>query len=186
MPFDFEALSIPDALLVRPRVATDERGSLMEVYRLSDFLTAGVMEDFVQDNQSRSLQGVLRGLHYQRPPKTQGRLVRVLSGEIMDVFVDLRRGSPVFGKWVSVTLSAENRSMVYVPRGCAHGIYVLSDEAVVAYKSTEEYTPELEAGIIWNDPDLAIDWPDKHPILSRNDRNWPLLKNADTGFEYGR
>jgi dTDP-4-dehydrorhamnose 3,5-epimerase len=158
----------------------------MEVYKLSDFVTAGVVEDFVQDNQTRSVRGVLRGLHYQRPPKTQGRLVRVLSGEIMDVLVDLRRGSPAFGKWVGVTLSAKNRRMVYVPRGCAHGIYVLSDEAVVAYKATEEYAPELEAGIIWNDPDLAIDWPVRDPILSRNDRNWPLFKNADIDFEHGR
>ena len=184
MPFEFERLQIPDVILVKPRVFPDGRGFFMETYRRSDFVAAGISGEFVQDNNSRSTKGVLRGLHYQMQPTAQGKLVRVLFGRVFDVAVDLRKGAPTYGKWVGVTLSAENRQMVYVPPWCAHGFCVLSEEAEVEYKATNEYAPEHEAGIIWNDPDVGIEWPVRAPILSARDRSWPSLSQAENNFEY--
>ena len=157
----------------------------METYKYSEFASAGITEHFVQDNYSRSTKGVLRGLHYQKHPKAQGKLVMVITGEIYDVAVDIRKGSPTWGKWVGQTLSGENHHMLYVPLGFAHGFYVTSDEADVVYNVTGgEYAPEIEAGIIWNDPGIGIDWPGNSPILSEKDAILPVLKDADNDFVY--
>ncbi len=173
MPFTFEPTKIPDVVRILPKVFADDRGFLMETYKRSafDVLTRGV--PLVQENHSASSRGTLRGLHYQREPKAQGKLVRVIVGAIFDVAVDIREGSPTFAKWVGVTLSAENRESLYVPPGFAHGFCVVSDRAEVIYKTTEEYAPELEHGIPWNDPALAIDWPTPTPVLSPRDERWP-------------
>ncbi len=184
MPFEFSCLEIPEVVLIEPRVFPDERGFFMETYKRSEFAAAGIGEDFVQDNHSRSTKGVLRGLHYQKDPRSQGKLVRVLLGEVFDVAVDIRKGSPTRGKWVGVNLSAENRRMVYVPPWCAHGFCVLSREAEVAYKATEEYSSESEAGIIWNDPHIGIRWPIAEPMLSTSDLQWPMLAEAQADFVY--
>ncbi|RLA85081.1 MAG: dTDP-4-dehydrorhamnose 3,5-epimerase [Deltaproteobacteria bacterium] len=185
MPFRFRRLEIPEVVLIEPVVFSDERGFFMEVYKYSEFSAFGITERFLQDNHSRSVKGVLRGLHYQNPPRAQGKLVRVLQGEIFDVAVDIRRGSPTYGKWVGVRLSSENRFMLYIPPGFAHGFCVLSDYAEVHYKVTDEYSPEHEAGIIWNDPEIGIDWPVESPILSERDSRWPRLSEAENRFVYG-
>ena len=184
MPFTFKRLEIPDVILIEPRVFQDVRGFFMETYKYSDFAAFGIAERFVQDNHSRSVKGVLRGLHYQNPPHAQGKLIRVVVGEVFDVAVDIRKGSPTYGKWVGVKLSAENRRMLYIPPGFAHGFCVLSDVAEVVYKVTAEYAPECEAGIIWNDPGIGIEWPIKHPIISSKDAQWPTLREAVNGFNY--
>lgn len=176
MPFRFQRLEIPDIVLIEPAVFGDERGFFLEFYKRSDFLRAGINEDFVQDNHSSSLKGVLRGLHFQKEPASQGKLIRCIRGEIFDVAVDIRKDSPTFGRWVSVILSEDNRRMLYIPPGFAHGFQVMSERAEVIYKTTREYSPEHEAGIIWNDPDLSIPWPIKEPVLSKRDRGWPFLK----------
>jgi dTDP-4-dehydrorhamnose 3,5-epimerase len=156
----------------------------METYQCSAFAAAGIQEAFVQDNFSHSGRGVLRGLHYQTPPKAQGKLVSVLSGEIFDVAVDIRRGSPTYGRWVGVRLAAANRHLIYVPVGFAHGFCVLSAEADVVYKVTEEYAPELDRGVRWNDPELGIRWPIEEPILSPKDAQLPWLREAALDFRY--
>jgi dTDP-4-dehydrorhamnose 3,5-epimerase len=145
----------------------------METYKRSEFEAAGLTVTLVQENHSRSSAGTLRGLHYQREPKAQGKLVRVVRGEVFDVAVDIRKGSPTFGQWVGVTLSADNRKSIYVPPGFAHGFCVVSPDADVIYKTTEEYAPDHELGIPWNDPALGIDWPVAAPTLSERDRHWP-------------
>ena len=184
MPFRFTRLEIPEVVLIEPNVFLDERGFFMETYKYSEFAAHGIKEPFVQENHSRSLRRILRGLHYQRRPKAQGKLVRVLLGEVFDVAVDLRKGSPTYGKWIGVVLSAGNNRMLYIPSWCAHGFSVLSEEAEVVYKVTEEYSPKYETGILWNDSDLAIQWPIKDPILSPRDRAWPAFREADNDFVY--
>lgn len=179
MPFEFEKLDIPGLVLIRPQAFADERGFFMETYRLSDFAAAGIADRFVQANVSYSKRGVLRGLHYQKQPKAQAKLVHVVAGEIYDVVVDLREDSPSFGRWYATVLSAENGRMLYVPPWCAHGFCVLSEEARVAYSVTEEYSPELERGILWSDPALAISWPVEAPIVSPKDQALPLFAAAD-------
>ncbi|HDG98329.1 MAG TPA: dTDP-4-dehydrorhamnose 3,5-epimerase [Desulfobacterales bacterium] len=186
MPFKFQRLEISDVILIEPEVFSDERGFFMETYKYSEFSAFGIKEHFLQDNHSRSAKWVLRGLHYQNPPKAQGKLVRVVLGEVFDVVVDIRKGSPTYGKWVGVVLSSENKRMLYIPPGFAHGFCVLSDVAEVLYKVTEEYAPECEAGIIWSDPEIGIQWPIKNPILSPKDARWPPLKEADNQFVYQR
>ncbi len=176
MPFRFHRLEIPDLILIEPVVFKDNRGFFLEFYKRSDFFKAGIKEEFVQDNHSCSVRGVLRGLHFQREPEAQGKLLRCTRGEIFDVAVDIRKDSPTFGKWISLILSEENKRMLYIPPGFAHGFQVLSDVAEILYKTTREYSPEHEAGIIWNDPELNIDWPIKEPLLSERDRQWPTLK----------
>ena len=156
----------------------------METYRMPDFVDAGIKGNFVQDNHSCSAKGILRGLHYQNPPFAQGKLVRVVRGEIFDVVVDIRKGLPTWGKWVGVILSEEDKNIVYVPEAFAHGFCVLSKVAEVIYKTTNVYSAESEAGIIWNDSDLNIEWPVKEPILSEKDKNLPSLNNADIRFYY--
>ena len=185
MPFTFKRLGIPAVILIEPKVFEDGRGFFMETYKMPDFAAAGIGVNFVQENHSRSGKGVLRGLHYQNPPFAQGKLVTVVKGEIFDVAVDIRKGSPTWGKWVRVILSEGNRNILYVPSGFAHGFCVLSEIAEVVYKTTSVYSAESEAGIIWNDGDLNIEWPVKEPILSEKDATWPTLKNADIRFYYG-
>ena len=170
--------SISGALVIEPRVFEDDRGFFLESYSERAFADAGVAEKFVQDNHSQSKRGVLRGLHYQ-VEKSQGKLVRVVSGEVLDVFVDLRRSSPTFGRWHSVRLSAENRLVAWVPPGLAHGFYVLSEKADVLYKSTEFYYPDKERTILWNDPDLAIDWGTQTPLLSAKDQQGTRFIGAE-------
>jgi dTDP-4-dehydrorhamnose 3,5-epimerase len=179
MPFEFQPLQIEGAVLITPRLFPDERGFFMETYKYSDFAAAGIPEAFVQENHSYSARGVLRGLHFQTPPAAQGKLVRVLAGEVFDVIVDLRREGPTFGRWLGVTLSAENRHILYAPPWCAHGFCVLSDEAHVVYKVTHEYAPQNEAGIIWNDPSIGIQWPLPDVLLSQRDSLWPPLAQAE-------
>jgi dTDP-4-dehydrorhamnose 3,5-epimerase len=185
MPFKFKSLDIHEVVLVEPQAFGDHRGFFMEAYRRSEFEANGILVQFVQDNYSRSVQGVLRGLHYQKTPKAQGKLVSVVNGEILDVAVDIRKGSPTYGKWVAEVLSSQNRLMLYVPAGFAHGFCVTSQEADVVYKVTEEYAPEMDRGIVWNDPELGISWPSGNHILSEKDARLPLLKDADINFVYG-
>jgi dTDP-4-dehydrorhamnose 3,5-epimerase len=185
MPFSFQRLEIPDLLLIEPGVLSDNRGFFMETYKHSEYAAQGIKHAFVQENHSRSSRRTLRGLHYQKDPMAQGKLVRVITGEIFDVALDIRKGSPTYGRWVGVTLSEENNRMLYVPRGFAHGFCVLSEEAEVIYKVTQEYAPEYEAGIVWNDSSLGIEWPLNDPILSERDRAWPGLQGADNNFVYG-
>ena len=158
MPFEFKKLEIPDVILIIPKVFEDDRGFFMETFKISDFKAYGISYEFVQDNHSKSKKGVLRGLHYQLYPKAQGKLVRCIRGRIWDVAVDIRKGSPWYGKWVAVELSEENKLMLWIPPGFAHGFVALEDAEII-YKCTAEYAPELDRGIIWNDPELAINWP---------------------------
>jgi dTDP-4-dehydrorhamnose 3,5-epimerase len=184
MPFQFERLDIPEVILIEAQAFEDHRGFFMETYKQSEFEAGGVPWAFVQDNFSRSTRGALRGLHYQMNPKAQGKLVSVLRGEIYDVAVDIRRRSPTHGRWVGIHIRAEDHSLVYVPVGFAHGFQVLSDEADVLYKVTEEYAPPVDRGIAWNDPDLSIDWPVKEPVLSPKDSALPPLRQAENNFIY--
>lgn len=166
--------AIPEVVLIEPIPIEDTRGYLFESYHQKRFVTAGITDNFVQDNQVFSVRGVLRGLHYQIE-HPQAKLCRVISGEVLDVVVDIRRGSPYFGKSVSAILSAENRRQVYVPKGFAHGYLVLSEAAEFLYKCSDFYYPEYDRGIIWNDAELAIDWGIMSPILSAKDQELPRL-----------
>lgn len=177
----FTPTVIPDVVLVEPRVFGDERGFFFESYQTKEFAAGGISATFVQDNHSGSRQGTLRGLHYQIQ-QPQGKLLRVISGQIFDVAVDLRRNSPTFGKWTSTTLSAENKLQFWVPPGFAHGFYVLSEWAELIYKATDYYAPQWERTIRWDDPQLSIDWPlvnDQAPILSAKDAQGQLFTQAD-------
>ena len=163
--------TLPGLLIIEPRVIEDERGFFMESFNQRQFeQVLGACVTFVQDNHSRSHRGVLRGLHYQLPPKAQGKLVRVVAGEVFDVAVDIRKYSPTFGKWVGEKLSADNKRQLWIPPGLAHGFLVLSDSAEFLYKTTDYYAPEQERCIRWDDPDLAIEWPiEGEPVLSAKD-----------------
>ena len=173
MPFTFEPTELPDVILISPRIFGDERGFFVEIYKRSEFQAAGIDAPLVQENHSRSTAGTLRGLHYQREPRAQGKLVRVLQGTIYDVAVDIRPESRTFGRWVGVTLTAESKQSLYVPPGFAHGFCVTSDAAEVVYLTTDEYSPDHEHGLRWNDPALNIAWPIAEPTLSARDRAWP-------------
>jgi dTDP-4-dehydrorhamnose 3,5-epimerase len=164
-------LAIPDVIILEPAVFGDDRGFFLESYNRREFArVTGVDPEFVQDNHSRSARNVLRGLHYQLPPKAQGKLVRAVAGEVFDVAVDIREGSPTFGRWVGEILSADNKRQLWIPPGFAHGFLVLSETAEFLYKTTDYYAPELERCILWNDPTLAIEWPSPGaPILSAKD-----------------
>lgn len=183
MPFVFSQLELPGLTLVEPKVFPDQRGFFLESYSLKSFREQGI-PSFVQDNHSRSQRGVVRGLHYQKEPYAQGKLVRVLQGEIYDVALDLRRNSPSFGKWLGVYLSSENFKMLYLPPGFAHGFCVTSESADVFYKVTADYAPSLEGGIRFDDPELAIPWPVKEPLLSPKDRDYPGFREADFDFSF--
>ena len=173
--------AIPEVILIEPKVFEDPRGFFMETYQQEKYEAAGIINKFVQDNHSRSIQGTLRGLHYQiKHP--QGKLVRAIVGEIFDVAVDLRRVSPTFGKWVGWVLSAENKRQLWIPPGFAHGFYTISDWAEILYKATDFYSPENERSILWNDPEIGIDWPEEvnvKLILSPNDMQGSILASAE-------
>ena len=172
---------IHDVLLLEPRTYADERGFFMETFRLSHFLERGLKVEFVQDNQSRSQKNTLRGLHFQLN-KPQGKLVRVLSGEVFDVAVDLRRSSPTFGRWVGEYLSSENNKQLWIPPGFAHGFYVTSDTADLAYKCTDYYSSGDDHSLLWSDPNIGIEWPNhtKELLISERDRNASLLEAIPT------
>lgn len=177
----YTPLGIPDIVLIEPQVFGDDRGFFMETWREDEFRTSVADFSFVQDNHSKSSQGILRGLHYQIK-QPQGKLVRVLSGKVFDVAVDIRKSSPTFGKWTGAALSSDNKAMLWVPPGFAHGFYVISKEAEFIYKCTDYYAPEHEQSIKWNDPDLAIDWPlipGTQPLLSPKDDAGVSFKSAE-------
>ena len=176
--FKFTKTEIEGVYIIEPKVFGDNRGYFMETYNEQEFKNNGLDYNFVQDNQSKSKKGVLRGLHFQKT-HPQAKLVRVLEGEVFDVAVDLRKGSKTYGKWVGVILSEENKKQFMIPRGFAHGFVVLSDTAVFAYKCDDFYHPEDEGGIMWNDPDINIEWPYKGELLlSEKDKVHPLLKEC--------
>ncbi|MBN2012904.1 dTDP-4-dehydrorhamnose 3,5-epimerase [candidate division KSB1 bacterium] len=184
MPFEFRTLNIPDLILIEPRTFPDARGFFMETYQKTAFADNGIPELFVQDNLSHSSKGTLRGLHYQLDPCAQGKLVTCLTGEVYDVAVDLREGSPWFKQWIGIYLSYVKPQMLYIPPGFAHGFCVLSSEADFVYKVTGEYAPAQERGINWNDPEIGIDWPIENPILSERDEALPVFRQADFNFTY--
>jgi dTDP-4-dehydrorhamnose 3,5-epimerase len=167
--------TLPEVLVIEPTVYSDPRGFFVESYHAPRYREAGIDVTFVQDNQSRSVRGTLRGLHWQVAPHPQAKLVRVVDGEVLDVAVDVRDGSPTFGRWAAVTLSAENFRQLFVPIGFAHGFLVLSERADIEYKCSDIYDPASERGLMWNDPALGIDWPIADPILSARDRAHPPL-----------
>lgn len=176
-------LLMDGAAILEPQVFGDHRGYFMESYNEQILSKNGIQHTFIQDNQSLSAEaGVLRGLHYQLNPKAQTKLVRVISGVIYDVIVDIRASSPTFGKWKGVILSEYNQRQLLVPQGFAHGFCTLVPHVQVAYKVDAYYSPEHDRGILWNDPDLAIDWPVTTPVLSEKDRKHPLLKDAELNF----
>lgn len=175
----YTPLSIPDVVLIEPQVFGDHRGFFLETFRQDDFEAHIGNYTFVQDNHSKSTKGILRGLHYQIQ-QPQGKLVRVTSGQVFDVAVDIRKSSPWFGKWAGEILSAENKAMLWVPPGFAHGFYVMSDEAEFSYKCTDYYAPQHERSILWNDSDIAIEWPlDIEPVLSSKDEHGTNLISAE-------
>ena len=179
MAFEFQKTEIEDVIYVIPQIFGDDRGFFSETYKKSVFVANGIKDEFNQDNHSKSVKGVLRGLHYQMHPKAQAKLVRCVKGKILDVAVDIRKGSKTFGKWVSRELSEENKCMLYLPEGFAHGFVVLSDEAEFLYKCSNEYSPENDRGIRWNDPDININWGiDFEPQLSEKDKKQPFLKDV--------
>lgn len=163
-------IHIPGVLLFEPRLHSDHRGAFAELYHEDRYRDAGIRERFVQDNYSRSVRHTLRGIHFQEP-KAQGKLVMVLEGAVYDVVVDVRKGSPTFGRWYGIELSGENLRQLYIPPGCAHGFCATSDTASFLYKCTAYYSPENDRGILWNDPTVGIDWPINEPILSAKDQN---------------
>lgn len=183
----FISLAIPDVILVEPDIRGDHRGYFLESYRRDLFAENGIDIDFVQDNMSSSSYGVVRGLHYQKNPSAQGKLVRVVTGEVFDVAVDIREGSPWYGKWVGQFLSAGNKRSMYVPPGFAHGFCVVSDYTEFHYKCTGYYSPENERSVLWNDPAVGIEWPIplEQAILSEKDANAPILADADNNYTYG-
>ena len=186
MVFIFKKLQIPEVILVTSKSFPDKRGFFLENFKNSEFTTNGIKTKFVQDNFSHSVKGVLRGLHYQKNPKAQAKLVSALRGEIFDVAVDIRKNSPTFGQWVGEILSDENHNSLYIPEGFAHGFCVLSENADVFYKVNNEYSPENERGVLWNDPHINIMWPIDTPILHEKDSSLPTLENADIDFIYTR
>ena len=181
--FTFEKTSIEGVYVIEPTVFGDNRGYFMETYQANEFKAAGIDYNFVQDNQSKSKKGVLRGLHFQYT-KPQGKLVRVIKGEVFDVAVDLRKDSKTYGKWEGVILSEENKKQFFIPEGFAHGFLVLSDEAEFTYKCTEFYDGDDEGGILWNDPEIGIDWPidNLEIILSPKDEQWKTMSETNTDF----
>lgn len=178
---------IPGVLIIEPRIFKDGRGYFFESYSQKEFTEKVGKVDFVQDNESRSIYGVLRGLHFQKPPFAQSKLVRVIEGVVLDVAVDIRKGSPTYGRYVSVELTGENHRQFFIPRGFAHGFSVLSEEVIFQYKCDSFYSPENEGAIAWNDPDLGIDWhiPSSEVILSDKDKSHLRLKDIDSPFIYG-
>ena len=178
MPFDFIKHEIEGLVLIEPRIFKDERGFFLESYKKSDFIANGIDYNFVQDNHSLSSKNVVRGLHFQRDPKGQGKLVRVLSGSAWDVAVDIRKGSSTYLKWMSFELSGDNKKMLFIPPGFAHGFLALTDDVHLLYKCTEEYDAGLDAGFRWNDPDIGVAWPVQNPVVSEKDIILPYMKDT--------
>ena len=180
MPFQIRTTPIDGLLVIEPKVFADERGFFMESFKASDFAAFGITQNFVQDNHSKSRKGVIRGLHFQRAPYAQGKLVRVTRGRAWDVAVDLRKGSPTFGTWCAVELSADKHLLFWIPEGFAHGFLALEDDTELLYKCTAEYNPTSDGGIRWNDPDIGVAWPQigVSPLLSSKDAVLPLLKDC--------
>jgi dTDP-4-dehydrorhamnose 3,5-epimerase len=183
MPFNFRKLNISDVILIEPESFVDNRGYFLENFNELIFYNNGIKTKFIQDNFSFSKKNVLRGLHFQKNPKPQAKLVSVLKGEIFDVAVDLRKNSSTYLKWVSEKLSSTNHRSLYIPEGFAHGFCVLSNDAFVMYKVNSNFSSELGSGIMWNDPELNISWPISEPILSKKDQNLPILKNLNNNFD---
>ncbi len=180
MPFEFERQEIEDVILIKPKVFGDNRGFFMESYKKSDFFNNGIFTEFNQDNHSKSAEHVLRGLHYQAKPHGQAKLVRCSKGKIYDVAVDIRPNSKTFGKYIKVELSEENKHMLFIPDGFAHGFVVLSSEAELLYKASGEYNPMADRGILWSDKDININWEiDFDPILSDKDKNQPKFSQIN-------
>ena len=182
MPFTFKKLDISEVILIESKYFSDNRGFFLGNFKESSFVSNGINSEFVQDNFSHSIRGVLRGLHYQKNPKAQAKLVRVIRGEIFDVVVEIRQNSPTYGKWVGAILSGENHNLLYIPEGFEHGFCVLSDTADVLDKVNNEYSPEHDAGIIWNDSEINISWPIDNPVISEKDSNLPSLYKANNNF----
>ena len=182
MSFIFNSLRIPDVISITPHLFNDERGYFFENFNHFAFKQDNIDLNFIQENFSKSKKNVIRGLHFQKPPKAQAKLVTAVSGEVFDVAVDLRKNSPTFGKWVSEILSEINHKSLYIPKGFAHGFCVLSESATVMYKINQEYSPVHEQGIIWNDPDIDISWPISESIVSEKDQNLPLFRNQTYDF----
>jgi dTDP-4-dehydrorhamnose 3,5-epimerase len=183
---EFMKTEIPAVILIKPKINGDERGFFMESYKKSLFYQHGISEEFVQDNHSKSSYAVLRGLHYQLNPQAQGKLLRCIRGKIFDVAVDIRRNSPSFGKWVGYELSEENKHLLYIPAGFAHGFLTLSDSAELLYKTTAEYSPAHDRGVLFSDPAIGIKWPKINAefVLSVKDQQQPTLAAAETNFTY--
>lgn len=180
MPFEFEKLGIDGVILVKPKVFGDNRGFFMESYKKSEFIQNGIDCEFIQDNHSKSAAHVLRGLHYQATPKVQAKLIRCAKGKIYDLVVDMRKNSTTYGKWLRVELSEENKHMLFIPKGFAHGFVVLSDEAEILYKTDEEFSPEHDRGFLWCDEEVNADWGiDFEPILSGKDKIQPKFREIN-------
>jgi len=186
MPVTFHPTpEIPDVIVLEPRVFGDDRGWFMETYKKTEFTTKGIPAAFSQDNHSRSsAKDVIRGLHYQKDPAAQGKLVRCIVGAVYDVAVDIRRGSPTYGRWVGVELAADNRRILWVPPGFLHGFCTLTEISEVVYKTTAEYSPTHERSVRWDDPTLAIRWPTMAPLLSAKDAQAGSFAEADNNFEW--
>lgn len=186
MPFEFKPMpEMPEIVVIEPRVFGDERGWFQETFKESDFAKHGIRGPFMQDNHSRSVgKGTLRGLHYQKEPAEQGKLVRCLRGEIFDVAVDIRKGSPTYLRHVSVVLSEQNHKIIWIPAGFAHGVQALTDEVEIAYKATKEYSVPHDRSIRWDDPQIGVRWPLPPAALSKKDLEAPLLKDADANFTW--
>ncbi|MDD3593084.1 MAG: dTDP-4-dehydrorhamnose 3,5-epimerase [Candidatus Gastranaerophilales bacterium] len=185
MPFEFVNTELEGVILIKPKVFGDERGFFLESYKKSDFQKAGINAEFNQDNHSKSTKGVLRGLHFQENPYAQAKLVRCIRGNVFDVAVDIRKGSADYLKWVGFELSEENKSMLFIPEGFAHGFLVLSDEAELAYKASNEFNLESDGGIRWDDPDINITWGiDFDPVVSQKDAALPFAKDSIHNFKY--
>jgi len=180
MPFEFKDTPLKGVVIIQPRIFSDERGFFMETYKRSEFISAGLTEGFNQDNHSFSSKGVLRGIHFQSGPHAQGKLVRVITGAVWDIAVDLRQGSLSYGKWFGIELNEENRTMLYIPPGFGHGFFTLKDNTHFLYKCSSEYEPASDGGVRWDDPNLAIDWPlepGQNPLVSEKDIVLPYFKD---------
>ncbi len=184
MPCKFTRLEIPEVILIEPRVFPDPRGYFLESYKEKEFSDNGIDVKFVQDNHSVSQKDVLRGLHFQRKPKCQAKLVRVAKGAIFDVAVDIRKNSPTYLKWIGVELSEENHLMLYIPEGFAHGFVSLRDETHLLYKCSDDYSPQHDGGIKWDDKDICIKWPIENPLVSEKDEKLPYVKECSASLDF--
>ena len=177
VPFNFEKLEIPEVILIKPKTFNDDRGFFVETYKETEFIEEGIKTRFVQDNHSKTVgKHTIRGFHFQKEPEAQAKLVKVIKGKILDVVIDIREGSKTFGKSVCVVIGSEKKEMIYIPKGFAHGFCTLEEDTEVIYRCSCNYSPENESGIIWNDPDIQVEWPTKEPILSLKDTQWGTLK----------